>query len=257
MHSCLYVGQVRHRRFAPREHAFTYKLFQVYLDLGELDTVFRKRWLWSVRGPNLAWFKREDHLGNPALPLSEAVRDRVQAETGKRPAGPIRLLTHLRYFGYGFNPVSFYFCFDRGDERVETIVAEVNNTPWGERHCYVLDESMNTGSAGKKRFEIDKRFHVSPFMNLDMRYRWRLTEPRERLLVHIETEGSKFFDATLVMNRKEISSASLARVLVQFPLMTAKVIVAIYFEALRLWLKKTPVFQHPHREEAPDTVKSQ
>lgn len=259
MHSSLYVGQVRHRRFAPREHGFSYRLFQVYLDLDELDTVFKRRWLWSIGRPNLAWFNRNEHLGDPEQPLSESVRDLVQAETGRRPAGPIRLLTNLRYFGYGFNPVSFYFCFDANDNEVETVIAEVNNTPWGEQHCYVLGESLNTGSARKKRYEIAKAFHVSPFMDLDMRYRWQLTRPDRQLLVHIENEkaNNRIFDATLVLHRQEISSASLARALLQFPFMTAKIVVAIYYEALRLWLKKIPVFQHPVNEEAPKTVKSQ
>lgn len=259
MQSCLYVGQVRHRRFAPREHAFTYKLFHAYLDLDELDMVFRNRWLWSVTRPALARFKREDHLGNPEQPLAEAVRDLVQAETGRRPAGPIRLLTHLRYFGYGFNPVSFYFCFDRKGESVETVVAEVNNTPWGEQHCYVLDESINFGSKNKKRYEIEKQFHVSPFMDLDMHYRWRLTRPGAQLLIHIENEkdNSKLFDATLTMQRREITGASLAGVLVQFPFITAKVVFAIYYEALRLWLKKVPFIHHSVKEEAPHSVKNQ
>jgi DUF1365 family protein len=259
MHSSLYVGQVRHRRFAPREHGFTYRLFQVYLDLDELDSVFRKRWLWSIGRPNLAWFNRKDHLGNPEQPLAEAVRDLVQTETGIRPTGPIRLLTHLRYFGYGFNPVSFYFCFDASGEQLETVVAEVNNTPWGEQHCYVLAETMNTGSVSKKRYEIDKQFHVSPFMDLDMRYRWQLTRPDDNLLIHIENDKDerKIFDATLVLHRREISGISLARALLQFPFVTAKIVVAIYFEALRLWLKKIPVFQHSTNVEAPKPVKSQ
>lgn len=259
MHSCLYVGQVRHRRFAPREHAFRYSLFQVYLDLDELDSVFRNRWLWSAHRPNLAWFDRKKHLGDPDQPLSEAVRDLVQAETGKRPDGPIRLLTHLRYLGFGFNPVSFYFCFDRDGENVETVVAEVNNTPWGEQHCYVLDESMNRGTARKKRYEIAKQFHVSPFMDVAMRYRWRLTRPDQRLLVHIENEkgNCRIFDATLVLQRQEISGISLARVSLRFPLVTAKVVIAIYFEALRLWLKRIPIYQHPAKQEAPKTAKIQ
>lgn len=259
MHSSLYVGQVRHRRFAPREHGFSYRLFQVYLDLDELDSVFRKRWLWSVGRPNLAWFNRSDHLGDPDQSLADSVRDLVQSETGKRPTGPIRLLTHLRYFGYGFNPVSFYFCFDASGTQVETVVAEVNNTPWGEQHCYVLGEAMNIGSTDKKRYEIDKQFHVSPFMDLDMRYRWQLTQPGDNLLIHIENEQDehKIFDATLVLHRRELSGVSLAGALLRFPFITVKIVVSIYFEALRLWLKRIPVFQHPTNEEAPKTVKSQ
>lgn len=158
MHSCLYDGWVRHRRFAPRAHAFRYRLFMAYLDLTELDRVFRGRWFWSTRRPALAWFRRADYLGDPSVPLDQAVRDCVERNTGVRPRGPIRLLTHLRYFGYVFNPVSFYYCFDTADTRVETIVAEITNTPWGERHAYVLS------ARGEQplRFRFGKAFHVSP-----------------------------------------------------------------------------------------------
>ena len=147
MQSCLYNGWVRHRRFAPRAHAFRYRLFMAYLDLTELDHVFRGRWFWSTRRPALAWFRRADYLGNPSVPLDQAVRDAVERDTGMRPRGPIRLLTHLRYFGHGFNPVSFYYCFDPADTRVETIVAEITNTPWAERHAYVLPAAWRATAA--------------------------------------------------------------------------------------------------------------
>ncbi len=258
MHSCLYVGQVRHRRFAPRQHAFSYRLFQLYLDLDELDLVFKKHWLWSTKRPNLAWFRRSDHMGNPDIPLADEVRNMVQNQTGTRPEGPIRLLTHLRYLGIGFNPVSFYFCYDVSGKTVETVVAEVNNTPWGERHCYVLGQSQNDASGKKMLYEIDKQFHVSPFMDLDIQYRWRLTSPAKKIAVHIENikQGEKIFDATLALERKRITSVSLSLMLIQFPIITAKVMLAIYFEALRLWLKKIPFIQHPGKTEAPTTVTS-
>ena len=144
MRSCIYRGHVRHRRFTPVEHAFRYPLFMMYLDLDELPHVLDVHPLWSARRPAPAWFRRRDYHGDAAVPLDEAVRATVAEQTGSRPRGPIRLLTHLRYFGYCFNPVSFYYCFDEEDRRVETIVAEVNNTPWGERHCYVLPMSEET-----------------------------------------------------------------------------------------------------------------
>ncbi|MCS6948219.1 MAG: DUF1365 domain-containing protein, partial [Steroidobacteraceae bacterium] len=125
MHSCLYEGYVRHRRFAPRRNEFRYRIFLCYLDLAELEQVFRGRWLWSARRPNVAWLRRADYLGDPAHPLDTAVRERVASVTGERPAGPIRLLTHLRYFGWIANPVSFYYVFDAADRAVETIVAEI------------------------------------------------------------------------------------------------------------------------------------
>jgi DUF1365 family protein len=248
MHSAIYRGWVRHRRFAPREHAFRYRLFLMYLDLAELDTVFRGRWLWSTRRAAVARFRRADHLGDPAVPLDRAVRDLVEKETGHRPAGPIRLLTHLRYFGYGFNPVSFYYCFDTENRAVETIVAEVNNTPWGERHCYVLDEARNIGPGAHKRYQLHKRFHVSPFMPMDIAYDWRFSPPGEQLNVHMMlNRGPRIFDVTLHLERAPITAARLAVILIRFPLMTAKVVVGIYWEALKLWLKRVPLYTHPSK----------
>jgi len=186
--SSLYTGHIRHRRFGPRRNDFRYRIFLTYLDLAELPTLFDRRWFWSARRPALAWFRRKDYLGDPALPLDTAVRDRVEAETGQRPTGPIRLLTHIRQFGYTFNPVSFYYVFDATGERLETVVAEITNTPWDERHAYVLrvTEAERVG-AQVLRWQFDKRFHVSPFLPMDMRYDWRFSEPGDTLSVDIET----------------------------------------------------------------------
>lgn len=253
MHSALYRGWLRHRRFAPRAHAFAYPLFMAYLDLAELDEVFRGRWLWSTRRAALARFARADHLGDPAQPLDAAVRAAVEQHTGHRPAGPIRLLTHLRYFGYCFNPVSFYYCFDIAGERVEQVVAEVNNTPWGERHCYVLERTAGAGGAHLAARSV-KAMHVSPFMPMDLAYDWHFSAPRERLAVHMALSpgrgGARVFDATLRLAREPMSAARMAAALVRHPLMTAQVIAAIHWQALRLWLKGVPVFTHPPKPAA-------
>jgi len=251
MKSAIYAGQVRHRRMLPVVHEFDYRMFMMYLDLEEIPTVFRKRWFWSVRRPALARFRREDHFGDPAIPLDDAIRELVNDETGTRPSGPIRLLTQLSYFGYVFNPVSFYYCFSEDDTQLETIVAEVNNTPWGERHCYVLPQSMNQGTGKHMRYFPEKEMHVSPFMPMDVQYDWRFNQPASNLTVHMENarSGRKVFDATMVLQRKEITSASLARSLWGYPFMTMKIILAIHWQALKLWLKGAPVHDHPGKKQ--------
>lgn len=246
MHSCLYEGWVRHRRYTPRAHAFRYRLFMLYLDLDELDTVFRGRWLWSTRRPALAWFRRADYLGDARVPLKQAVLDHVEQVTGRRPRGPVRLLAHLRYFGYCMNPVSFYYCFDKTGARVDTVVAEITNTPWGERHAYVLPVDADQRVM---HFCFDKCFHVSPFMPMDLSYDWRFTKPRAYLSVHMQNrrDGAPLFDATLVLEQRALSGTALAGALLLFPLMTVTVIAGIYWEALRLVLKRVPIHTHPHK----------
>ncbi len=256
MQSCLYAGRVSHRRHGgsddPVSNHFEYRLFMVWLDLAELDTVFRGRWLWSTRRRALAWLRREDHFGDPAQPLDEAVRELVLQRTGRRPAGPVRMLTHLRYLGHCFNPVTFYYCYDQAGEQVETIVAEVSNTPWGERHCYVLPRSTAQLRGPGQEFALNKEFHVSPFLPMETRYRWRFTEPGERLLVHLrnEQQGRHAFDASLSLERREINGASLAVALLRFPLMTMKVVLLIYWQALKLKLKGARFYTHPAKHEA-------
>ena len=249
MHSAIFEGRVSHRRQKPAEHAFEYGLFMMYLDLAELDKVFKGRWLWSARKRALARVDREDHMGDPNQPLDEAVRELVREQTGRRPEGPVRLLTHLRYFGYCFNPVSFYYCYHADGEALSAIVAEVNNTPWGERHCYVLDTKGQPGGQQPWRHSPQKMMHVSPFMPMDIDYEWRFNSPGARLNVHIENhrKGEKLFDATLRLRRREITGASLARVLIQYPLMTFKVVWSIHWQALRLWLKRVPFIAHPEK----------
>lgn len=249
MQSSLYKGWVRHRRRSPTGNTFRYRLFMVYLDLAELPEALDASQMWSARRPALAWFRRADYLGPAELPLDEAVRARVEAETGKRPAGPIRMLTHLRYFGYCMNPVTFYYCFDEAGEHVRYIVAEINNTPWDERYAYVLDVAEAERRGRARRWRLGKRFHVSPFLPMDMDYDWRFDEPSERLHVHMENwkRGERVFDATLELRREPITARALRRALFAFPFMTLKVVSLIYWQAFRLALKRIPFFTHPDK----------
>ncbi len=250
MNSAIFRGTVRHRRRGAVSHALHLDLFMLYLDLAELPTLFDGRWLWSARRAAPAWFRRTDYLGDAAVPLDTAVRDLVAERTGTRPTGPIRLLTHLRYWGFVMNPVSFYYCFDAAGETVETIVAEITNTPWKERFAYVLDATRpeRVTAGGVLRFRFDKQFHVSPFIPMQQQYVWDFSAPDDRLLVHMQNlgGGARSFDATLLLHRHPITGASLASALVAHPWMTAKVGVAIYWNALRLWLKRVPYIPHPN-----------
>ncbi len=247
MNSCIYKGWVSHRRMAPTSNCFRYRMFMLYIDLAELPRLFDGIPLWSAKRPALAWFKRSDYLGPADVPLDTAVRDLVEAQGGVRPTGPIRLLTHLRYFGYCMNPVSFYYCFDDSGQRLETIVAEITNTPWKERHRYVLPVAGAGASTGRQRFDFDKGFHVSPFLPMDMRYHWCFSQPVDRLFVNMQNfrHEQRLFDATLNLHREKISGLALLRVLACFPFMTLKIIAAIHWQALKLWLKRTPVYAHP------------
>jgi DUF1365 family protein len=231
---------------------FKYRLFFMFLDLAELPTLFDIHPLWSCEQFNLACFRRRDHFGDPAIPLDQAVADLVEDQLGSRPNGPIRLLTHLRYFGYCFNPASFYYCYNSADTAVEDIVVEIHNTPWGERYCYVLGAEQDEHPTKYwRRHQFAKSFHVSPFIDIDIHYDWRFRLPDDSIRVHMidYEKGEKLFDASLTLQRRPINRQALTLVLLRYPAMTGKVITLIYWQALRLLLKRTPVFTHPKKRE--------
>lgn len=255
MRSALYRGQVRHERLEPRPHAFKYGMHLTYLDLEELPKLFQRRWLWSVDRFNLISFRRSDYLGSPSRPLREAVLDRVEEELGRRPSGHLGLLTQLRTLGYLFNPVSFYLCHD-AQGRLDTIVAEITNTPWGERHSYVLDAArskehsrVDGEGAEQLAFRFDKTFHVSPFFDLDQVYEWRFSQSDDRIQVSMTNveKGRAVFHAGLSCERRPITGRSLAGALLRYPLQPLRLHLAIYWQAARLYLKRTPFFAHPDK----------
>lgn len=241
MNSCLYFGRVFHSRRAPVQHRFGYPVMMTYLDLSELSQVFAGRWAWGVERRAIASFHRTDHFGDPHLPLERCVRELVEERTGQAPRGPIRLLTNLRCWGYCFNPISVYYCFDEGGQRLVALVAEVHNTPWNERHLYVLTPPPD--AEAPLRMSCPKAFHVSPFMRTEGDYRWRVGTPGCSLELGITLDDEalgRFFTAGVRLRRAEITTDSLARALVLFPFVTGGVIGRIYWQALRLWLKRVP-----------------
>jgi DUF1365 family protein len=245
--SCIYEGTIRHRRLQPRRE-FRHRLALWYLDLDELPGLLGGRLL--EPSPGALRFRRPDYHGAPYVPLPEAVRDTVAAATGSRPPGPIRLLTQLRSFGHCFNPVSFYYCLSADGEVVQAILAEVTNTPWGERHAYVLASGREDSPLVVS--SIDKAIHVSPFMPMDLSYSARATAPGPTLSVHMESSraGRRVFDATLSLRRRELNPGSARRLAVRYPAATVRVLALIYAQALRLKLAGAGVHPHP-REHAP------
>ncbi|RYY75142.1 MAG: DUF1365 domain-containing protein [Gammaproteobacteria bacterium] len=248
--SAIYRGKVRHRRFSPKQHEFEYDVFMMYLDTSEIETIFSLSPLWSLSRFAPARYKRSDfhidgkHADLEGLPsIDESVRNTVESAIGERPNGPIRMLVNIRYWGFNMNPLSTYYCFDSAGENVIAILAEVNNTPWDERHAYVL-----TGSdfSTRQHVRFQKKLHVSPFNPMDMDYNWQSTTPSKTLALHLENwqNQQKITDATLTLNRETINQSSLNKILIHFPWMTVKIISAIYWQALKLWWKGVPIFNH-------------
>lgn len=252
MRSCLYEGRVYHRRSGPIEHGFRYGVAYLYLDLAELDAVFGGGRLWSHAHPAPIRFRRADYLGPRELPLGDAVRQCITEQGHTPPDGPTRLLTQPRYFGYLMNPVSFYFCFDR-NETLRFVIADVTNTPWGERHAYVLPYEPGV------RPRIAKEFHVSPFLPMDLDYRFALATPGERLNLQIENfrGADRVFGAALHLRRRELSRWSPLRLLTRYPLMTHRIWAGIYWQALRLWSKGCRYYPHPPLNDPPQSTSHQ
>jgi len=236
--SGLFVGTLRHRRFTPVAHTFTYPLFMALLDIDRVSALMRVSAVTSYNRWNWATFDERDHLGDPARSLRERLTTDAARHGVDLPDGPVFLLTHLRYLGYCFNPVSFFYCFDRA-ERLQVVLAEVSNTVGGVHNYWLRPESASRTF----RAAAPKSLYVSPFMPVDLEYAFAFTPPAGRLVAHMKTvkAGSAWFDATLSLERRPWSAAEIRRVLLRYPAMTATVIAGIHWQALRLWWKGVPV----------------
>ena len=247
MDSALYTGTIRHRRFHPARHEFSYSLFMALLDIDRIPEVMARSRVSSYNKWNWASFWQRDHFGDASLSLRERLTASAAEHGVAMPDGQVFLLTNLRYLGYCFNPISMYFCYDRAGN-LGTILCEVNST-FGESHNYWLGPHNRLPGDNSLRFHSPKEMHVSPFMGMNLDYEFVFTSPAERLVAHMSTldKSASFFDATLTLERSAWTSANLAAALFRQPFMTAKVIAAIHWEALRLWWKRVPVYTHPAR----------
>lgn len=237
MKSALYVGTVMHARRSPHDHVFRYPVYMALLDLDELPSLDRRLRLFGWNRRAVTSFCDADHIDIHATLADHHV------ELGE--GGSIQVLTNLRVLGYVFNPVSFWWC-RRGDGSLACIVAEVSNT-FGERLPYVLVPSAERERGGRAVFSTDKRLHVSPFMSMDQTYSWWLSDPAEKLSIRMDVHeaGSRDFHATLTARRVPLTARSLRSALVRHPLMPARVIGLIHWQAARLWLKRTPFHRKP------------
>ena len=241
LRSALYTGRVAHQRHSPAGHRFDYRVAMVYLDLAEVDAVCAFHPLWSVERTNVVTFRRADYLGDPSIPLDTAVRDLVEDRTGARPDGPVGVLTQLRTWGWLFNPITTYYCWDPSGTEVRTVVVEVTNTPWHERTAYVLP--------GPGVHRAAKAMHVSPFLPMELTHRFTVSEPGRRLSLAVDDfRGDELvFAASMALTREPAGRRSQGRLLWRFPFMTVRVSAGIYRQALTLWLKRVPFHRHPDK----------
>lgn len=245
MESAIYTGALRHRRFEPARHEFTYPLFMAFLDIDRIPELMGVSPFLSHNRFNWASFDERDHFGDPALPLRERLKSDAAQHDIRLPDGPIFVLTHLRYLGYNFNPISLFYCYG-ADGNLQTILAEVNNT-FGESRNYWLSGATSERPSKPHAHRCPKSMHVSPFMPMELDYRFVLPPPDEQLVAHMNVVRGEhsLFDATLSLRRETWSAPVLHRTLRRFPWMTAKVITAIHWEALKLYWKNVPVYTRP------------
>ncbi|GLS83720.1 DUF1365 domain-containing protein [Paraferrimonas haliotis] len=240
MNSAIYQGWVRHRRFTPKQHHFRYQMFLLAVDLDELESLNRlSPWLKLDRFAPLSLHK-QDYLDGEGLSKVAALNKVNQL--GGEGVQRVMFVGQPRCFGLYFSPINMYYCYDEQDQ-LKYLLAEVSNTPWNQRHYYLVDAPNESATSAN-----DKAFHVSPFMPLEMQYRWRFSAPNKQLALHLENwQQHKVFDATLNLKRSDLNKATVRNTIIKLPSMALKTVAAIYWQALKIWLKRVPFIPHPNQ----------
>ena len=242
MSSCVYRGDIFHKRFTHGGHAFTYQLDYLYLDVEEIEHVFAQSRFWSANKHNLVSFRRQDYLPGERSDLRDEVIHRINLLSGEIFSGKVFLLATLRCLGYCMNPISLFYCFD-GDE-LKYLLAEVHNTPWNERHVYLL-------SGPDFNIKTEKNFHVSPFMPMDTTYQWNIGEPGEQLNVgiNVSRNSEPLFTANIRLVQQALNEGTVTYNIWRQIRQSLRTVSAIYLQAARLWIKKVPFYGHPNKKK--------
>ncbi|CAN7701575.1 DUF1365 domain-containing protein [Neorhizobium sp. LjRoot104] len=248
LQSALFPGQVTHARLKPKEHRLSYRIYSLLLDLDELDALDKRLWLFSVDGFNLFSFRRKDRGDRSGSDLKGQVERSMRSAGIEPDGGPIRLLTMPRLLGWAFNPLSVFFCHGR-DGALRAILWEVDNT-FGERHGYMIPV-VGQGDGGEIFQCCDKAFYVSPFMDMDLRYKFRVAAPGKHLSIRIDTFDADglVLTARHLAKRRELTDMALLRAFLAIPFLTLRVVGGIHWEALKIWTKGVRLRARPHLPE--------